>query len=67
MKQLLIRGRLTTILHGVLCIVLFLFVLQLWLLTATLNAYQGGDGTVIWPAAVASVACCAVNMSPSAR
>ncbi|MEI2723965.1 MAG: DUF6755 family protein [Verrucomicrobiota bacterium] len=30
---------------------LILVILQLWLLTATMNAYLGGDEGVIWPAA----------------
>ena len=37
-----------------LAFVLTLVVLQLWLLTATMNAYLGGDETVIWPAAGAA-------------
>jgi hypothetical protein len=42
--------------------VLILVVLQLWLLTATMNAYLGGDESVIWPATGASVACLALNV-----
>jgi hypothetical protein len=34
-----------------------LVVLQLWLLTATMNAYLGGDDAVVWPGAAASLAC----------
>jgi hypothetical protein len=34
-----------------------LVTMQLWLLTATMNAYLGGDESVIWPAAVASAIC----------
>ena len=51
----------TTIIHGMLTFVLMLVVLQLWLLTATMNAYLGGDASVIWPAAGASVGCLALN------
>ena len=29
---------------------LILVVLQLWLLTATMNAFLGGDERVVWPA-----------------
>jgi hypothetical protein len=36
-------------------------VLQLWLLSATMNAYLGGDRSVIWPAALVSLACFALN------
>ena len=39
-----------------LAFVLILVVLQLWLLTATMNAYLGGDDAVVWPAAGASLA-----------
>jgi hypothetical protein len=41
--------------------VMMLGVLQLWLLTATMNAYLGGDASVIWPAAAASLACLLLN------
>ena len=46
-----------TIVYGILCIVLLLVVLQLWLLTATMEAYLGGDSSTVWPAAVASLVC----------
>lgn len=46
-----------TILSGMLSFVVILVVLQLWLLTATMNAFLGGDERVIWPAAFASLAC----------
>lgn len=52
----------TTIVHGVLAIVLTLVVLQLWLISATMNAYLGGDDAVIWPAAVASGVVLALNV-----
>jgi hypothetical protein len=44
-----------------LCFVLLLVICQLWLLTATMNAYLGGDTSVIWPAAIASFCCFALN------
>jgi len=47
---------------GILCFELMLVTLQLWLLTATLNAYLGGDAGVVWPAAVASGACLLLNL-----
>jgi hypothetical protein len=46
-----------TIVYGMLCITLLLVVLQLWLLTATMEAYLGGDNSIVWPAAVASLVC----------
>jgi hypothetical protein len=44
-----------------LAFVVMLVVLQLWLLTATMNAYLGGDESVVWPAAGASLACFLLN------
>lgn len=55
------RQQRTTIVNGMLAFVLMLVVLQLWLLTATMNAYLGGDESVVWPAAGASVLCLALN------
>ena len=55
------RDQRMTIVNGMLAFVLILVVLQLWLLTATMNAYLGGDDTLVWPAAGASVACLALN------
>ena len=52
----------TTVVYGILCIVLVIDVLQLWLLTATMNAYLGGDSAVVWPAAGASLICLALNL-----
>jgi hypothetical protein len=44
-----------------LAFVLVLVLLQLWLLTATMNAFLGGDESVIWPAAGASLFCFLLN------
>ena len=41
------REQRTTILYGMLAFVLILVVLQLWLLTATMNAYLGGDDRLV--------------------
>ena len=57
MKQNFTRKQRSTIAYGILCLVLLLVVMQLWLLSATMNAYLGGDESVIWPAAVASAVC----------
>ena len=51
-----------TVVYGILCLVLILVVLQLWLLMATMNAYLGGDDAVVWPAALASLACLGLNL-----
>ena len=60
-QRQLTRAQRTTVIAGVLCFVLILVVLQLWLLTATMNAYLGGDRSVIWPAAAVSVVCLLLN------
>ena len=49
------------IVQGMLAFVVILLVLQLWLLTATMNAYLGGDGSIVWPAAFASLFCFLLN------
>jgi hypothetical protein len=55
------RQQRTTIVHGMLAFVVILVILQLWLLTATMNAFLGGDESVIWPAAAVSAACLLLN------
>lgn len=56
------REQRSTIIYGMLAFVLILVLLQLWLLMATMNAYLGGDESVIWPAALASLACLLLNI-----
>ncbi|HMF99429.1 MAG TPA: DUF6755 family protein [Vicinamibacterales bacterium] len=60
-KRPFTRAQRATIVNGMLAFVVMLVVLQLWLLTATMNAYLGGDQSVIWPAAAASAACLLLN------
>jgi hypothetical protein len=55
------REQRTTVVYGMLSFVLITVILQLWLLTATMNAYLGGDESVIWPAAMASLLCLLLN------
>ncbi len=62
MRRRFTRAQRMTIIYGMLCIVLVLVIIQLWLLTATMNAYLGGDEAIIWPAAVASGLCLALNL-----
>ena len=62
MKRIFTRDQRMTIVYGILCIVLILVILQLWLLTATMNAFLGGDEGVIWPAAAASIVCLLLNL-----
>ena len=52
MRRDFTREQKMTVVHGILCLVLILVVLQLWLLMATMNAYLGGDDAVVWPAAI---------------
>jgi hypothetical protein len=60
-KRQFTREQRTTIIYGMLAFAVILVILQLWLLTATMNAYLGGDEGVIWPAAAASLLCLLLN------
>jgi hypothetical protein len=60
-KRPFTREQRITIIYGMLAFILILVILQLWLLTATMNAYLGGDEAVVWPAAAASVLCLLLN------
>jgi hypothetical protein len=51
------RDQRTTIIYGMLAFVIIIVILQLWLLTATMNAWLGGDDSVVLPAAAASLGC----------
>ena len=55
------RQQRTIIVNGMLAFVVMLVMLQLWLLTATMNAYLGGDAAVVAPAAAASLGCFILN------
>src|SRR5690606_17543049 len=55
-----IRRQKMTIVNGILAISLILVSLQLWLLTATMNAYLGGQTGILLPAALASALCLAL-------
>ncbi len=61
MKPQLTRKQRSTIVYAILCLVILLAVMQLWLLSATMNAYLGGDESVIWPAALTSTVCFLFN------
>jgi hypothetical protein len=56
------REQRLTVIHGMLGFVLIVIVLQLWLLTATMNAWLGGDEAVVWPSAAASAGCFLLNL-----
>lgn len=51
-----------TIVNGMLVFIILINVLQLWLLTATMNAYLGGDHAVVLPAGAVSLACLLLNV-----
>jgi len=57
----LIRSQRMTIVTGMLVFVMLLVILQLWLLTATVNAYLGGNRSIVLPALGASALCFALN------
>lgn len=61
MRKFFTRQQRMTIVYGILCIELIIVVLQLWLLTATMNAYLGGDESILLPAALSSLACFGLN------
>jgi hypothetical protein len=61
-KRHFTRQQRMTVIHGVLCFVVVLVILQLWLLTATMDAWLGGDEAVVWPALGASVGCLFLNL-----
>ena len=61
-KRPFTREQRTTVIYGMLAFILILVILQLWLLTATMNAYLGGDTAVIWPALGASLFCLILNL-----
>lgn len=57
-----VRSQRVTIVTGILVFAVLIVVLQLWLFTATMNAYLGGDTAVALPAALASLACLGLNV-----
>lgn len=48
--------------NAMLLLVILIVVLQLWLLTATVNALLAADTSVAMPAAIASLVCLALNI-----
>lgn len=57
-----VRSQRMTIVNGILAFVVVMVILQLWLLTATMNAYLGGDTSILLPAALVSLACLLLNV-----
>jgi hypothetical protein len=62
MRRQFSRAQRTPVVYGIICFALTLVVLQLWLFTATMNAWLGGDDSVVWPALAASVVCLLLNV-----
>jgi hypothetical protein len=56
------RDQRTIIVYGMLVFVLIVVMLQLWLLTATMDAWLGGDESVVWPAAAVSAGLLTLNV-----
>jgi hypothetical protein len=56
------RDQRVTIINGMLVFVLIVLLLQLWLLTATMHAWLGGDDSIVWPGALVSAAGLALNV-----
>lgn len=60
-KSRFARSQRMTIATGILFIVVIIIISQLWLFTATMNAFLGGDTAILWPAAIASLICLGLN------
>lgn len=60
-KSRFARSQRMTIATGILFLVVIIIILQLWLFTATMNAFLGSDTGILWPAAVASLVCLGLN------
>lgn len=62
MKKYFTRSQRMVIVQGILCFVFVIDILQLWLITATMNSYLGGDSGVPVPALIVSLICLALNL-----
>ena len=62
MKPTLTRAQKNTIINSIAVLVGLLVVLQLWLLTATMNAWMGRDDSIVLPAFLASAIFFAFNL-----
>lgn len=61
-RSRLARSQRMTIALGILCIVATIVILQLWLFTATMEAFLGGNNTIALPALAASIVCLLLNL-----
>ena len=57
----MVRAQRMPIVNAMLAFVALIVILQFWLLTATMNAYLGGDTSAVVPAALGSLACLGLN------
>lgn len=57
-----VRSQRMTIVMGILGLIGVIVILQLWLFTATMEAYLGGDDAVVVPAGLASLACLGLGL-----
>jgi uncharacterized protein DUF6755 len=55
------RDQRMTIVSGMLTFVVLIVVLQLWLFTATMNAFLGGHTSIVLPAFLVSLGCLGLN------
>ena len=62
MKPRLTRAQKNTIVNSLGLLIGLVVVLQLWLLTATMNAWMGRDESVVWPAFLVSMVCFVFNL-----
>ena len=57
----MVRAQRMPIVNAMLAFVVLIVIVQLWLLTATMNAYLGGDTSTVVPAALVSLVCLGLN------
>lgn len=62
MKPRLTRTQKNTIVNSLGLLIGLIVVLQLWLLTATMNAWMGRDTSIVWPAFLVSSVCFVFNL-----
>lgn len=56
------RSQRMTIVNAILPLAVLIVVLQLWLLTGTMDAFLGGDRVIALPAAAVSLLCLGLNV-----
>jgi Family of unknown function (DUF6755) len=56
------RSQKMTIVMGILALIGVIVILQLWLFTATMEAFLGGDDEIVAPAGLASLLCLGLGL-----